>query len=158
VILRLRDLESRLDDAAASVWYEELIESFRERPSWLDAEGQAIWQRVQSRAAGLRQVIDRIQRHDEQELFNNLDRLAALVRDQEAAGDRRERAIRQDVGTLRDEIRRDGELLRSLQSSLQENHTKTTEALQAQRKAMMGTTLSLFMGMLIVVILVVILT
>jgi hypothetical protein len=158
VILRLRDLESRLDDAAASVWYEELIESFRERPSWLDAEGQAIWQRVQSRAAGLRQVIDRIQRHDEQELFNNLDRLEALVRDQEAAGDRRERAIRQDVGTLRDEIRRDGELLRSLQSSLQENHTKTTEALQAQRKAMMGTTLSLFMGMLIVVILVVILT
>jgi hypothetical protein len=158
VILQLRDLETRLDDASASVWYEELSETFHERPVWLDPEGQAIWQRVQSRAFGLRQLIDRIHHQNEGQIFERVERLETVLREQEPAGERRERAIRQDIGVLREELRRDSELLRSVNTSLQENFTKTDEMLQAHRKAMLGTMLSLFLGMLIVVTLVVILT
>jgi hypothetical protein len=158
IVARLRELEARLEDTTAAIWYEDLVEIFRERPAWLDADGQAIWQRVHHRAAGLQQLADRIRRRDEAQLLDRIDKIEATMRDQEPAWERRERSIRQDIGMLREETRRDADLLRGVSAALGTNHAESIDALNAHRKVLLSTTIALFAALLIVVMLTAVLT
>jgi hypothetical protein len=158
VVARLRDLETRLEDTAAAVWYEDLVEIFRERPAWLDADGQATWHRVHHRAVGLQQIADRIRRREGAQLLDRIDKIEAAMRDQEPAWERRERSIRQDIGMLREEARRDADLLRGVSTALETNHAEAINALNAHRKALLSTTVALFAALLIVVLVTAILT
>lgn len=171
LLARARDLQARLDDPAAPLAYDELVEPFAEHAAPLDPEIQPIWQAIQERAWRLRQEHDRVERGElaaigaqgerlqsavaaqgerlDAALAAQAQRLADVLAALERAAERLEARNDQRAAELRDEIRRRDDAASQRLNLIEQKSQQNAELIQTNHQVFIRALLALLLVLLV---------
>lgn len=154
-IARLHDLEARLSNPAAQLWFEELSEPFKEGPALLDPEIQPAWEHVRELADQTRRQLARINWPDQLSNKERLDQiesaLATLGRAAEQARQHSDRHSQQ----LHEAIERGEQAARRQIMAIEAEHQQTTALLESHRNILLGAFAAQFIFMLAFIVIIV---
>jgi hypothetical protein len=154
-IARLHDLEARLSNPAAQLWFEELSEPFKEGPALLDPEIQPVWEHVREQADLLRQQLARINWPDQLSNKLRLDRLEAALAALGQAAEEAQRHSEQHNQQLLQVIERGEQAARRQIMAIEAEHQQTTALLESHRNVLLGAFAAQFIFMLAFIVIVV---
>jgi hypothetical protein len=137
-LAHLHQLEARLGDPAAQLWFEELTEPFKHGPAMLDPEIQPVWEHVRDHADRLRQQLIRVSWKDQVASKERLDQLEAMLAALGSAGAESRQQLEQHAQQLREVIERGEQAARRQIMAIEAEHQQTAALLETHRNILLG--------------------
>jgi len=154
-LAHLHQLEARLGDPAAQLWFEELTEPFKHGSAMLDPEIQPVWEHVRDHADQLRQQLVRVSWKDQVASKERLDRLEAMLAALGQAGAESHQQLEQHAQQLREVIERGEQAARRQIMAIEVEHQQTKALLETHRNILLGAFTAQFIFMLAFIVIIV---